>query len=180
MAVQTASAGRSDNNIGPGRDFRTANLTRRVYNLYMLERQVSDKLLHLIGHFPCLLLFGARQCGKTTLVSRTAVSAGRKYLTFDDLEVLAAARSDPDAFLDQAERITIDGVQRFPEIFVRVKRAVDRERKPGRFLLTGPPLPRSWPPAGPLLWPAAALFLSWDRCPSPRPSSGNRWIGTPC
>ena len=103
----------------------------------MIARAIEARLARLLERFPCLLLFGARQTGKSTLVSGTKLGAGRTYVTFDDPEALAAAKSDHEAFLDQAERLTIDEVQRRPELFLRVKRRVDLDRKPGRFLLTG-------------------------------------------
>ena len=59
-------------------------------------------------------------------------------MTMDDLVVLSAAQSDPQGFVEGLpNQITIDEVQRVPGIFLPIKRAVDRERKPGRFLLTG-------------------------------------------
>ncbi len=103
----------------------------------MIERALAGRAERLLSRFPCLLLFGARQTGKSTFVSKTKLGGGRTYLTFDDPETLAAAKTDAEAFLEQAPRLTIDEVQRRPEIFLRAKRAVDRERRPGRFLLTG-------------------------------------------
>jgi len=98
---------------------------------------MEDRLARLLDRFPCLLLFGARQTGKSTLVSKGKIAAGRKYVTFDDPEVIAAARSDAEAFLGQAPRLTVDEVQRYSDLFLRVKRSIDRERELGRFLLTG-------------------------------------------
>lgn len=103
----------------------------------MIPRGLERRVELLLARFPCLLLFGARQVGKSTIVSKTKVAQGRKYLTFDDPETIAAARADADVFIDQAERLTIDEVQRYPDLFQRVKRSIDSERKAGRFLLTG-------------------------------------------
>lgn len=63
--------------------------------------------------------------------------ASRPYLTLDDLDVLAQAREEPDALVARAPRLTLDEVQRAPELLLAVKRAVDQERTPGRFVLTG-------------------------------------------
>ena len=108
-----------------------------MYTLDMIQRALEGRLARLLERFPCLLLFGARQTGKSTLVSKCGLAHGRKYVTFDDPETVAAAKSDAEAFLGQAELLTIDEVQRRPDLFLHVKRCVDRERKPGRFLLTG-------------------------------------------
>jgi hypothetical protein len=59
------------------------------------------------------------------------------YLTLDDFALLQAVWADPDAFLDTPEPLTIDEAQRAPELFLAVKRAVDRDLRPGRFVLSG-------------------------------------------
>ena len=81
-------------------------------------------------------LNGPRQSGKTTLARRFA-QGGRVYLTLDDRATLAAARSDPVAFIRGLDRAVIDEVQRAPEILLAIKRSVDEDKRPGRFLLTG-------------------------------------------
>ena len=85
---------------------------------------------------PVVLLNGPRQCGKTTLVGQL-IGGHRSYLTLDDETVLAAARSDPSGFLRGVDRVLLDEVQRAPELLRAIKRAVDQDRRPGRFLLTG-------------------------------------------
>ena len=79
---------------------------------------------------------GPRQSGKTTLARRFA-RQGRAYLTLDDRATLAAAKSDPVAFIKALDRAVIDEVQRAPEILLAIKRSVDEGRRAGRFLLTG-------------------------------------------
>jgi predicted AAA+ superfamily ATPase len=87
---------------------------------------------------PVVLLHGARQTGKTTLVRALAEEIGARYVTFDDLTMLAAAREDPAGFVaGLAQPLVLDEVQRAPELLVAIKAAVDRKRIPGRFLLTG-------------------------------------------
>lgn len=81
-------------------------------------------------------LVGPRQSGKTTLARRFA-RQGRAYLTLDDHATLAAARSDPVAFIRGLDRAVIDEVQRAPEILLAIKRSIDEDRRAGRFLLTG-------------------------------------------
>jgi uncharacterized protein len=82
------------------------------------------------------MLVGGRQTGKSTLAAE--LSEGADYVTFDEPTLLSAARADPVAFLSGlGERAVLDEVQRVPEIFLPIKASVDRDRRPGRFLLTG-------------------------------------------
>ncbi len=88
---------------------------------------------------PVILLNGARQTGKSTLIQAcTAGLADATYLTTDDATVLAAAQSDPAGFLSGLSgTVVLDEVQRVPALFPAIKLLVDRARRPGRFLLTG-------------------------------------------
>jgi uncharacterized protein len=79
---------------------------------------------------------GPRQSGKTTLARRFA-KQGRKYVTLDNQSTLAAAKSDPVAFIRGLDRAVIDEVQRAPDLLLAIKQSVDEDRRPGRFLLTG-------------------------------------------
>lgn len=79
---------------------------------------------------------GARQTGKSTL-ARELERGARTYLTLDDYGVLDQARREPDALLSRAPRLTLDEIQRAPELLLAIKRAVDADRTAGRFLLTG-------------------------------------------
>lgn len=102
----------------------------------MVRRGIERPLKESLGDTPVVLLTGARQVGKSTLV-QTLVTEDR-YFTLDDATVLAAARTDPRAFISrQHGTIVIDEVQRVPELLLAIKAAVDRDRRPGRFLLTG-------------------------------------------
>src|SRR3990172_8619855 len=87
---------------------------------------------------PVVLIHGPRQCGKTTLAQHLGARAGYAYRSFDDEVVLAAARADPIGFVaDLPAKCILDEVQRAPGIFASLKMAVDENRAPGRFLLTG-------------------------------------------
>jgi predicted AAA+ superfamily ATPase len=79
---------------------------------------------------------GPRQSGKTTLARRFA-KQGRVYLTLDHQPTLAAAKSDPVAFVGGLDRAIIDEVQRAPDLLLAIKQSVDEDPRPGRFLLTG-------------------------------------------
>ncbi len=84
-----------------------------------------------------VLIHGPRQCGKTTLAQAFGKKRGYAYFSFDD-DVAAAARADPAGFInDLPARAILDEVQRVPELFTALKLAVDRDRTPGRFILTG-------------------------------------------
>lgn len=88
-----------------------------------------------LREFPVTTITGLRQVGKTTLVERVG---SRTFVSLDDLGALAAARGDPAGFLASLPRpLTIDEVQRAPELLLPIKREVDRRRKAGQFLLTG-------------------------------------------
>lgn len=106
----------------------------------MHTRHIASLLADALLDTPVVLVNGARQSGKSTLVqSQIAVSGGaRQYLTLDDAVVLNAAKSDPAGFINGLQgAVTLDEVQRVPALFLAIKAAVDRQREPGRFLLTG-------------------------------------------
>jgi predicted AAA+ superfamily ATPase len=85
---------------------------------------------------PAVVVTGARQTGKSTLAEEL-VRGARRYASLDDLDVLDAARRDPEALVGGTGAVTLDEVQRAPGLIAAVKRAIDRDRRPGRFLLTG-------------------------------------------
>ncbi len=105
----------------------------------MIHRHLTEPLRQALSDTPVVLVNGARQTGKSTLVeSPQLAEAGRQYLTFDDPGILAAARRDPNGFVaGLSSPVTLDEVQHVPELFPVIKMAVDRKRAPGRFLLTG-------------------------------------------
>ena len=85
---------------------------------------------------PAVVVTGARQTGKSTL-AHDLTPGNRRYFSLDDLDVLDLARRDPDALLEGDQAVTLDEVQREPDLLHAVKRAIDRVRRPGRYLLTG-------------------------------------------
>lgn len=102
----------------------------------LFERFSAERVKTALRDTPVVMVNGPRQCGKTTLVRRF-VEDDRAYITLDDDTQLEAARGDPAGFMRGVERAVIDEVQRAPELLRAIKRAVDEDRRPGRFLLTG-------------------------------------------
>lgn len=87
---------------------------------------------------PVVLVHGPRQCGKTTLARQVGDAAGYHYISFDDDVLLASAQTDPVGFVASLpDRAILDEVQRAPALFTTLKAVVDRDRRPGRFILTG-------------------------------------------
>lgn len=101
-----------------------------------LPRLVTPALAERLRAMPALVVTGARQTGKSTLAQQLAPGK-RRYRSLDDLDVLDVARRDPEALVGGDDAVTLDEIQRAPELLHAVKRAIDRKRAPGRFLLTG-------------------------------------------
>lgn len=108
-------------------------------NPALLPRAAARSLAAALRVNPVVVLLGARQTGKTTLVRSHPALAARPYLTLDDLAVRLQAESDPEALVARAPALVLDEVQRAKDLLIAVKRAVDRDRprRPGRFVLTG-------------------------------------------
>ena len=103
-------------------------------NLY--PRRDTQRVQAALADTPVVLLNGPRQSGKTTLACEL-LGSKRTFRTLDDDSTLAAATTDPTGFLRGATQMTIDEVQRAPALLRAIKKAVDEDRQPGRFLLTG-------------------------------------------
>ncbi len=95
-------------------------------------------LIEALQDTPVVLIHGPRQCGKTTLARAVGDAAGYTYISFDDDVLRASVLADPVGFVaDLPDKVVLDEVQRVPELFTALKVAVDRDRRPGRFILTG-------------------------------------------
>lgn len=104
----------------------------------LFPRYAEPHLTEALGDSPVVLIHGPRQCGKTTLAQVVGKRLGYAYVSFDDEVARGAAEADPAGFVDDLpERTILDEVQRVPTLFTALKKAVDRDRRPGRFLLTG-------------------------------------------
>ena len=126
-------------------------------------RSIERRLVEALEDSPVVLIHGPRQCGKTTLAQITCApgyltwlgetltwhgeplswgyareNRDYSYFTFDDPVTRDGAKADPMGFVAALpERVILDEVQRVPELFEAIKISVDRQRTPGRFLLTG-------------------------------------------
>lgn len=107
-----------------------------VNDSHPLPRLVARHLGERLRVMPAVVVMGARQTGKSTLAQSLAPGK-RRYFSLDDLDVVDAARRDPEVLVGGAQPVTLDEVQREPGLLHSVKRAIDRRRRPGQFLLTG-------------------------------------------
>ena len=105
-----------------------------------LPRLVKPRLLAALADTPVALVCGPRQAGKTTLVRHMAhhsPTGQMRYFTLDDELSLLAAQQDPVGFIRGLDSAVIDEIQRAPQLLLAIKKSVDEDRRPGRFLLTG-------------------------------------------
>ncbi len=117
----------------------------------LYPRPLAAVLREALDDTPVVCLTGPRQSGKTTLVR--ALMPDRPYFSLDHGPYLNAAKSDPTGFVAALpRRVTIDEIQRAPELLPAIKLSVDMDRRPGRFVLTGS--------ANPLLLPSVTESLA--------------------
>ncbi|MBX9842970.1 MAG: ATP-binding protein [Xanthobacteraceae bacterium] len=102
----------------------------------MYQRFVEHRAEEALSDTPVVLIVGPRRAGKTTLVRKMG-EADRAYVTLDDQTVVDAAQSDPAGFIRGLDRAIIDEIQRAPDLLLAIKKTVDEDYRPGRFLLTG-------------------------------------------
>jgi hypothetical protein len=109
----------------------------------MYRRKVTHLLKQSLRDTPAVIINGARQTGKSTLVqSLIKKSSNFQYLTLDNANILTQAKLDPVGFIEGIDEkvpspIIIDEIQRAPELLLSIKNCIDKNRKPGRFVLTG-------------------------------------------
>ncbi len=102
----------------------------------LYPRRIETRVVEAMTDTPVVLIAGPRQAGKTTLVRQLA-NQGLRYFTLDDALTLLAAREDPVGMIQSMDRAIIDEIQRAPQLLLAIKKTVDEDRRPGRFLLTG-------------------------------------------
>ncbi|MAZ77878.1 MAG: GTP-binding protein [Legionellaceae bacterium] len=100
------------------------------------HRLLEQKIVKFSKHFPVLMITGARQVGKSTLLKHCL--SGAHHITFDPVLDVGNARQDPDLFVDSLVRpVILDEVQFSPEILSTIKRRVDEDGTAGQYYLTG-------------------------------------------
>ncbi|WP_291937667.1 AAA family ATPase [Limnohabitans sp.] len=100
-------------------------------------RRIEPRIAEALQDTPVVLISGPRQAGKTTLVKKIASDNAMRYLTLDDELTRLSAREDPVGMIRSLDRAVIDEIQRAPQLLLAIKKSVDEDRRPGRFLLTG-------------------------------------------
>ncbi|WP_462325983.1 ATP-binding protein [Desulfoplanes sp.] len=103
---------------------------------YLYPRFLETRIREAMEDTPVVLINGPRQSGKTTL-ARHVADGHMRYLTLDDELTLLAAREDPVGLIRSLDRAVIDEIQRAPQLVMAIKKSVDGDRRPGRFLVTG-------------------------------------------
>jgi predicted AAA+ superfamily ATPase len=103
-----------------------------------LARELETTLIRYLSSFPVVGIAGPRQSGKSTMLLQT-LRKKYEYVTFDDFSTLQLCQDDPERFLRlHPAPVIFDEVQRVPDLFVRLKLLVDKDRRTkGRFVLTG-------------------------------------------
>jgi predicted AAA+ superfamily ATPase len=126
------------------------------------SRIIEERVRASLRAFRVVSLTGARQVGKTTLVRRLCAEEGRAYVSLEDPVARAAAQADPDGWLEaNPAPLAIDEIQHVPAIFPALKRRVDRDNRPGRYLITGSALWLSMKSIGESLAGRTAILELW-------------------
>lgn len=103
-----------------------------------LPRALSTRIAHALTLFPVVVVTGSRQTGKSTIARHAAEFSDRRYVTLDTPATREFAAREPHTFVRQLTgKVTIDEVQRAPELLLSIKERVDVARENGQFLLTG-------------------------------------------
>ena len=106
--------------------------------LPLRHRFAQELVEETLSDTPITVLQGARQVGKGTLVHEVLAGREATFLSLDAAPTYNAAKADPDGFVRQTTGLLgIDEVQRVPELVRAMKDAVEEDRRPGRFLITG-------------------------------------------
>jgi len=129
----------------------------------MYKRKLTPRIKEALKDTPAIVISGARQTGKSTL-AKSLIGPGfdAQYLSFDNSNTLANAKLDPVGFIGELQGpIILDEIQRVPELFLSIKHAIDQNRKPGQFLLTGSANLLSLPKLGDSLTGRVELFELW-------------------
>ncbi|WP_129669394.1 ATP-binding protein [Phytoactinopolyspora endophytica] len=103
----------------------------------ILPRRATASVEEALDDTRVVLVNGARQCGKSTLVTQLGNARGAEWRSLDRTATRQAATYDPTEFVMSDDPMVIDEIQRVPELLLAIKETVDADPRPGRFLLTG-------------------------------------------
>ena len=103
----------------------------------LVPRRAERSISAALADTRVVLISGARQAGKSTLVSLVAGDRSAERRDLDREQDRAAALADPTGFVSFGDLMVIDEIQRVPDLLLAIKVAVDEDPRPGRFLLTG-------------------------------------------
>jgi len=103
----------------------------------VIHRHVEARVVEALADTRIVAVVGPRQSGKTTLVRKLSAARGMPYITLDDDQFRRFANDDPDGFLRGHDQAVIDEIQRAPGLILALKKTVDEDPRPGRFLITG-------------------------------------------
>jgi len=102
-----------------------------------IPRDITAAVLAILREMPVVVVTGMRQTGKSTFLQNQPELAHRRYVTLDDFAFRAEAKANPEELIAGDTPLIIDEAQRCPELFIAIKRSVDRKRVPGKFILSG-------------------------------------------
>lgn len=103
----------------------------------MLVRRILPVALERMGDDPVVMIEGPRSVGKSTLLREVAADCGATVLDLDDPATRDAVAADPFTFVGGAKAVCIDEYQRAPIVLDAIKAELNRDSRPGRFVLTG-------------------------------------------
>jgi hypothetical protein len=112
------------------------SLNPAIFHAVCYSRLIAARIAEALADTPVVLVAGPRQAGKTTLVQQMATQ-GMRYLTLDDGLTLLSAGADPVGMVRSLDRAIIDEIQRAPQLRLAIKKSIDEDGRPGRFLLAG-------------------------------------------
>lgn len=101
------------------------------------RRDITSIIAEALKGMPVVVITGMRQTGKSTFLQKQIEYRNRQYITLDDFAQLEAIKENPEGIVDKDEPLTVDEVQKCPELLTVIKKSVDRNRTPGKFLLSG-------------------------------------------
>ena len=111
---------------------------KEVADMNYIKRNLESVVNQVTKEYPVILVTGPRQVGKTTMLQKLMEGTDRGYVTLDDLNERAIAKTDPELFLQlHKPPVLIDEVQYAPELFAYIKMNVDKNHEPGAFWLIG-------------------------------------------